>query len=112
MRRRGAPRAPSILRGECDDPEGQIAQKHRVAVSVEAVLFSAVPKRLVGAGYLPRKGQGKAETEFGDRLGKDGTHRKNVDVVAEAVLVVNVGQEITLDVDDRLQLGGSFEALR
>ena len=88
-----------------------VPQQDRVGVAGRHVALSARAERAV----LPADPAGEVDREpkgvLRDRLGVRGAAAQHVDAVAEARLVVDVGEEVALDVHHRAEAPRAGQAL-
>ena len=92
-------------------PTGAPANMKQPFVGVEAVGFAAGAEGAVGGGDAAREVDRHRERRFGHRLREGRGRAQHMDAARLAVFVVDVGQEVGFDVEDRLQLRRAVDAL-
>ena len=96
---RARPRLPKPT-----SPTAGPGQQDRVVVAVGDVALGADPEGPILAADAAGQIQGQPEGVLGDGLGVRGPAAEHVDAPGEAGLVVDVGEEVALDVEDGAQV--------
>ena len=89
---------------ETNNPHVAAAKEEGILAAAHAVLLRSGLERVVRVGDPARKIDAEAQSHFRDGLGEDRAHVQDMDPPPEAFLVVDVGQEVSFDIENRAEV--------
>jgi hypothetical protein len=107
-RRQQAAEGPAQI-AEADQTDRLTSDQEGFGIAREAVRLAALPERPVGSRDAARQVEHHAERHLGHGLGEHRARVQNPDAAPKAGRIVDVGQEVALDVEDRPQLFRALE---
>ena len=96
---------------EADEADAGAVKREAALCALEQPFLFALPHRAVGCGHATAKVDGHSERISATGLAK-ATLRKHMDFAFEAVVVVDVLEEIGLDIDDGASFGARSRRVR
>ena len=86
---------------EADKANAAACEQLRICIAVKAVAFPACHKVCVSCVNTARKRESHTKPHFRNGQSKDGCGRQNMNAPAKATDVVDIGQKVGFDIDDR-----------
>ena len=100
--------APEVA--QADDADVGAGEQEAAAIALKLVGLGARAHRAVGGGDPAHEVDRHAQRRLRDGGRERAARAEHVDAARKARVVVDVGQEVALDVDDGAQLGGALDA--